>query len=77
MAGISLKQKEVLEEDDEVKRVEHWRRFLFRDEMTKAGMTEVMADDIEALVHSSASWQDIKALREDGCPPDLILKILS
>lgn len=77
MAGISLKSKEV-EEVDENRRVQDWRRFVLRDELVKAGLTEVMADDIEVLVHSKdISWEDIKALRENNCPPELILKILS
>ena len=77
MAGISLKPKENIEVDEK-RKVEDWLRFIFRDEMQKAGMTEIMADDIEVLIHSEhATWEKIKTLRENNCPPDLIIKILS
>lgn len=75
MAPIELKKPK--EQFDEQKAVDDWRRELFRGIMTKTGATDVMADDIEALVRSSATWEQVKTLREKGCSPDLIVKILT
>lgn len=72
-----IELKKPKEEFDEKKQVEDWRRFIFREIMDKTGATEVMADDIEALVRSDANWQQVETLRENGCPPDLIIKILT
>lgn len=77
MAAISLKPKENTEVDER-RQVQDWRRFVLKDELIKAGLEEVTADDVEVLVHlDNISWEDIKDLREKDCPPDLILKILS
>ncbi len=75
MAPIELKKPK--DEFDEKKQVEEWRRFIFREIMDTTGATEVMADDIEALVRSDANWEQVKTLRENGCPPDLVIKILT
>lgn len=73
----SIQLKKEREELDEKKQVEDWRRYIFRSELEKTGVTEIMADDIEALVHSKANWEDVKYLVNKNCPPDLIIKILA
>lgn len=79
MASIQLNKgkQEQQEAFDEKKQVEEWRRFIFRDIMETTGATEIMADDIEALVRSNANWEQVRTLRENGCPPELVIKILT
>lgn len=72
-AKVKIKPKE----KNEKKEADDWSRFLFKEELNKAGMTEIMGDDLESLVHSEHSWEDAERLREKDCPPDLIIKILS
>jgi hypothetical protein len=57
----------------EVERIEDWRRQEFRRILG----SQTPDDDITTLVHSDADLQQARNLAEDGCPPDLIVQILS
>ncbi len=74
---MTVKEKNENKKQDEQKKVEEWRRYIFRNVMEKTGVTEVMADDIEALVRSDATWEQVQSLREKDCSPELIIKILT
>lgn len=70
-----LKKKKAPEEVKltEVERIEEWRRQEFRRIL---GST-TPDDDITTLVLSDADLTDARVLAKDGCPPDLIVKILA
>jgi hypothetical protein len=74
---VTVKEKKEDRKHAEQKKVEEWRRYIFRDVMEKTGATEIMADDIEALVRSDATWEQVQSLREKDCSPELIIKILT
>ena len=63
-------------ERDEKRESADWQRFLLRDELAKAGVTDIMGDDVETLFRSGVTWQDVRRLGKKECPPDLIFEIL-
>lgn len=69
-----LKKQKAKEEvkPTEVERIEEWRRSEFRRILG----AQTADDDITTLVLSDADLQDARDLAKDGCPPDLIVKIL-
>lgn len=70
-------KKETTTEVDEKKKTEEWRRFIFRKTWEENSDSEVIADDIEALVRSDATWKQLETLLKNNCPPELIIKILT
>jgi hypothetical protein len=57
----------------EAERIEEWRRQEFRRILGPA----TPDDDITTLVLSDADLAEARDLAKDGCPPDLIVKILA
>ena len=57
----------------EAERIEGWRRQEFKRIL---GNT-ISDDDVTTLVNSDADLGNARALAKDGCPPDLIVEILS
>lgn len=53
--------------------IEDWRRRQFRVVLGD----EAPADDVEVLTRSEADLGEARKLKDDGCPSDLIVKILA
>ena len=71
-AKVKLKPKE----RDYKKETDDWRREIIRNELLKSGISQIMGDDLEAIVQNpEANWESIETLREKGCPPELIIKL--
>lgn len=79
MATKTSKQKEQPEEPTEAERVAQWRRgeFVRMLEVTPDNLM-VSLDDVERLVHSEdADLHKAEGMLENGCPPNLVVEILS
>ena len=53
--------------------IEDWRRNQFRVVLGE----EAPADDVEVLTRSNADLGEARKLKDEGCPSDLIVKILA
>lgn len=73
---MKRKVKEFVHQDDELTRVNDWRRKMFKKVYSDVGY-RVSNKTIDRLIASTASHHELRSLLERGCPPKLLHRILA